>query len=291
MSVENPIPEGSWPPALRQRLGIKTHKVLFCGGALATEPTQTTAPMLVRAIDRQHGARVDANPTQDYEGEPYRQHNSYGVPWLMYQVAHLSLGEARLSMAGYRGSLLTRDTVRKGLEHVCDRFDPRGKLILYGYSGGGFNALEICKELDTMSFDYQTGRLGGGGGPMARPVRVDYLATVDPCRILLQRHRGFLPNDLEQGRGHSTLPRTVPACVLYFDNWYQTCDTIPKEGADWGYRGEWITHPHLEGQHNWRLRRDRFPNHHQAHDAIVEMTKNDVLERFRRFLVPGHQAR
>jgi hypothetical protein len=46
MSVENPIPEGSWPRELRSSLGSHKHKVLFCGGAQATEPTQTTGPML-----------------------------------------------------------------------------------------------------------------------------------------------------------------------------------------------------------------------------------------------------
>jgi hypothetical protein len=248
--------------------------------------------MLVRWMQRQHQPRVDEDPNWDYEGEPYRAVNlGWGISGLMYQVSHLPIGDWGLSMAGYRGSLLSNVTVELGLAHIRDRFDPRGKLILYGYSGGAFNALEICQQLDTMSFDYWTGQLGGTGGPMSRRVKVDYLVTVDPSRILLRQLGGYWPDELEQGRSHSALPREVPGCVLYFDNWYQTYDTVPVEGADWGFRGEWINHPHLQGRHNWRVTNDRFRDRHTAHQDIVEAVWDDVLERFRRFLVPGHQPR
>ncbi len=67
-------------------------------------------------------------------------------------------------------------------------FDPRGKLVVYGFGAGGFNAINLCRRVDRFSswYDFALDRIGG---PPNSPndlrfarVRVDLLITVDPCR-------------------------------------------------------------------------------------------------------------
>jgi hypothetical protein len=67
-------------------------------------------------------------------------------------------------------------------------FDPRGKLVVYGFGAGGFDAIGLCRRIDRLSpwYDFERGRIGGlpdAPDPFrfAR-VRVDLLVTVDPCR-------------------------------------------------------------------------------------------------------------
>jgi hypothetical protein len=68
-------------------------------------------------------------------------------------------------------------------------FDPRGKLVVYGFNAGGFNAINLCRRIDRFWSWYDFG-LNRIGSPPASPddprfarVRVDLLITVDPCRI------------------------------------------------------------------------------------------------------------
>ena len=68
-------------------------------------------------------------------------------------------------------------------------FDPRGRLVVYGFGAGGFDAIGLCRRIDRFScwYDFDLGRIGSPPDPpdpfrFAR-VRVDLLVTVDPCRI------------------------------------------------------------------------------------------------------------
>lgn len=67
-------------------------------------------------------------------------------------------------------------------------FDPRGRLVVYGFGAGGFDAIGLCRRLDRFSswYDFGLGRLGGPpdapDDPRFARVRVDLLVTVDPCR-------------------------------------------------------------------------------------------------------------
>jgi hypothetical protein len=90
---------------------------------------------------------------------------------------------------GFGGSLKDkRKGVDQALTFINDR-DPRGELIIYGYSAGGINALDLCRSLNT------------------RHENVHLLVTVDVS-----------------GRGEK-VDRTVPPNVVRNRNYFQT-DTL-----------------------------------------------------------------
>lgn len=96
--------------------------------------------------------------------------------------------------------------VESGLGHVRANLWPGGRLVLYGFSAGGFNALNLARRI----------------GRELPQVRVDLLVTVDAC---LQRLRGHLAFDVQ-----------TPSTVVRHVNYFQESDE---------YKGRSMNQAHL----------------------------------------------
>lgn len=110
--------------------------------------------------------------------------------------------------------------IRRALAFIKNRelgFDPRGKLVIYGYSAGGYNAVNLCKrmmeEFRSYVFLPASGHHDGAlsGRRLVAQVRVDLLVTVDPC---IQDY------EIERGLHRIPLRRPNPI-VKYHANYYQ----------------------------------------------------------------------
>ena len=121
----------------------------------------------------------------------------------------------------------TSRAARQGRNPTPDGFfDPRGKVILYGYSAGGVNALYAARGIDSWWYRYgsdgRRGTLEHTGRTPVRPprpgarVEVDLLITVDPCPWLAA------------GEGWD---RRVPPCVRWAQDWYQPVPTGGSRGS------------------------------------------------------------
>lgn len=53
------------------------------------------------------------------------------------------------SVIGFGGSLINNNGVEQALAFIRAVHDPRGRLIIYGFSAGGVNAMELCRRLST----------------------------------------------------------------------------------------------------------------------------------------------
>ncbi|MBI3411990.1 MAG: peptidoglycan-binding protein [Planctomycetes bacterium] len=98
------------------------------------------------------------------------------------------------STVGFGGSLKTSRGVNQAFTFVQSLNDPRGKLIIYGFSAGGVNALDLCRDLNN--------RLPN--------VKVNLLVTVD---VAAQQQT-------------NTINRSVPANVLLNRNYFQTFPSL-----------------------------------------------------------------
>jgi hypothetical protein len=114
------------------------------------------------------------------------------------------------------GNSLHHGAITRAMQFLLERFDPRGKLVLYGFSAGAFNALRFSERIERHRphYNFQTKTLGNFGfkpesttGSIAE-VRVDLLLTVDPC--------------LERLPGHESFSTRAPSLVMRHVNWYQT---------------------------------------------------------------------
>ncbi|MBI3684285.1 MAG: hypothetical protein HY235_28255 [Acidobacteria bacterium] len=112
--------------------------------------------------------------------------------------------------------------VQAGLAAIRAAFDPRGRLIVYGYSAGGYNALNLCRRIQSECGWYNVSSgLGNGAarGQYDVKVVIDLLITVDAC---LQRI-------------HVTRADPAPPIVQQHANFYQRSDPefqgISMEGA------------------------------------------------------------
>lgn len=84
---------------------------------------------------------------------------------------------------------LDNEAVKKGIEVLSRGFDPRGRLVVYGFSAGGFNALRFAERIlrDTGWYDFQTRSLTDQPEQISTAperfarVKVDLLVTIDPC--------------------------------------------------------------------------------------------------------------
>jgi hypothetical protein len=133
-------------------------------------------------------------------------------------------------------------------------FDPRGQIVLYGYSAGGFNAVYACREIDRWWYRYgvhgQKGRLEDSSrSPFDRAggakVLVDLLVTVDPCASL------FYGEEWD---------RNVPSCVRFAKNWYQQ---TPSER----FTGVTLFGDHVE---NREVKREHVHRRSRAHPDTPE---------------------
>jgi len=98
------------------------------------------------------------------------------------------------SVIGFGGSLRTTSGVEQALAFVRAVHDPRGKLIIYGFSAGGVNGLELCRRLTNSMPD----------------VKVRLLVTVD----------------VAAGPATPSLNRSVAANVQENRNYFQTSPSL-----------------------------------------------------------------
>lgn len=105
---------------------------------------------------------------------------------VMTDMEKLDASPDKTLVFGFGGSLKDK---AKGVNHalsLIESRDARGELIVYGYSAGGINSLDLCRAL------------------MKKKVQVDLLVTVDAS-----------------GRGEE-VNRAVPMNVVRNRNYYQT---------------------------------------------------------------------
>jgi hypothetical protein len=128
-------------------------------------------------------------------------------------------------LLGIEGNLADTSAVNKGVTFFRDHFHPNAKLIVYGYSAGGTDAMALCRtvqqELGYYGFSsHRLLNVFAMEDRMSREVfgwvRVDLLITVDGAA----------------GLASSFLDRTVPACVRHNLNFYQT--TASRIGSHGG---------------------------------------------------------
>lgn len=157
--------------------------------------------------------------------------------------------------------------VRKGMEFLLQGgvFDPRGKLVIYGFSAGGFNAVGLCRRINLHRPWYNItnrtlGFLDHAPTPQQpfAPVRVDLLVTVDPC--------------LEDVSGHENYQVIAPRpLVKWHANYYQHQPRATVEEHYWG-----VSELHADINHLQPI----LPN--QGHNDMPILTwdkvRHDLLE-------------
>jgi pimeloyl-ACP methyl ester carboxylesterase len=86
--------------------------------------------------------------------------------------------------------------VRAGHDFLSSRLEVQGKVVLYGFSAGAFNAIRLAERI--------------AGDPRMHRRRIDLLITVDPCLQLIP--------------GHESFSTQTPWAVLRHINYYQLVD-------------------------------------------------------------------
>lgn len=122
-------------------------------------------------------------------GDPLPRQDPSGAARLAEQVRQVALGQRMLGMdllvRAYQGSLVFTSGAAGADRDIAARFDPRAQLIVYGYSAGVSDALNLVWSLWQNRTFYDTGArrflgmFAGGGSATVGYVRVDRLITVD----------------------------------------------------------------------------------------------------------------
>lgn len=118
----------------------------------------------------------------------------------------------RVRILALHGSLIDGD---EGVEFFRQNFHPRGRVVFFGYSAGGSNALGLCHQIQNnmryygfpsrLFYGFDVSQIQASPEFIGR-VRVDLLITVD----------------VAVGPGSRMANRSVPACVRRNLNLYQT---------------------------------------------------------------------
>lgn len=110
---------------------------------------------------------------------------------LMTDMGNLTTVNSSKQLFGFGGSLANKQLgVATAASLIATTHDRRGKLIIYGFSAGGINSLDLCRAL--------------ASSPLTADIVVNLLVTVDVA-----------------GRGEA-LDRSVPANVGLNRNYFQT---------------------------------------------------------------------
>jgi len=149
-------------------------------------------------------------------GQPLEPNNESAAPSrLLRRVRELAPSPGRrLEVKGYLGTLV--QTIYDPLRVLNDIFHPCMKIIVYGYSAGGADAVHFVHDIwrRYTYYHFTTGQLlsfqirPSGPGPMSETVgvtRVDLLVTIDAFG----------------GPGTSAVERGIPAGVRRNVNYYQ----------------------------------------------------------------------
>ncbi len=199
------------------------------------------------------------------------------------------------SAIGYDPALIddtSNRAVRTGMDFIrnVNQFDPRGMLVVYGFSAGGFNAARLCERMQRYYgwYDFETKRLGNIHDQQQQNqlrfarAQVDLLVTVDPC--LQDLGRNF------------TINTATPIVRSHF-NFYQNIRPpggLPDEVSDRPYWG--ISAPHANNAEQEReppvhlkgnSPHDRMPIHTLDEvRLLVRGEKAIVLDSYRQFMEP-----
>jgi len=156
-------------------------------------------------------------------GDPLSETSTTGPGALLRRVKAIAppVGH-HLNVTAREGTLFKDTPIVEGLKFIRQNFHPRGKVIVYGYSAGGANALALCLEIGTQIpfFDITTNTFLNWTQVKRDPpplppaplppqtqgrVRVDLLITVDAAR----------------GPATDSVYRGVSLCVRRNVNYYQ----------------------------------------------------------------------
>lgn len=112
-------------------------------------------------------------------------------------------GDSTKIVCGFGGTLVKRsDVVQAAVDFLKKNHDSRGKLIIYGYSAGGINSLELCRTLQRLMQE------------------VHLLVTVDIS------DRPPVTTILNPFATRPAVNRHVPANVRHARNYFQTDEGV-----------------------------------------------------------------
>ncbi len=155
---------------------------------------------------------------------------------------------------GFGGSLVTTRGVEQALVFIRAMQKVSAapsKLILYGFSAGGVNAMELCRRLAQ--------QLPG--------VLVDLLVTID----------------VAAGRGTSSLDRSVPDNVLRNQNFFQTAPSLNgSHGAP--NVGKNVSNTNVDSRFGRTLDFIPFIGKTERHGAMQDVTRQEAVFFMRRTL-------
>jgi hypothetical protein len=185
-----------------------------------------------------------------------------------------------LTVRDWRGTLDVEDIIEPAIRFISESFEPRGKLIIYGYSAGGMNALHLAHEVNRRLHTFvakRQFRAGNGSADGPNDVIIDLLITID----------AYHPDRDEQ-------VSNVGRNVLKFINIYQT---YPQSVT--GSRGWRLTRDRDEGQRDCNQDRSARRAYRDAgagapgggaHAIIDEDTHQEVFERVEALISSGPAA-
>ena len=94
-----------------------------------------------------------------------------------------NLQTLNLKIIDFHGSLSDKNVMVRAFDYIRCNFTKKGKLIIYGYSAGGINAIDLCNYIRNNYMYYDDGVFGGNlsgvGGDEKHEVFVDLLITID----------------------------------------------------------------------------------------------------------------
>lgn len=99
--------------------------------------------------------------------------------------------------------------VQPALQFLQRNFDPRGRIVIYGYSAGAFNTFDLCRAMlqQCPFWDTTTRQFVQGGTPeRCRQVKIDLLVVVDAAA----------DNNPFSGLWSRAIPGNVRRCLNYF---------------------------------------------------------------------------
>jgi hypothetical protein len=183
------------------------HCMVYLGGHVGRHPQG--GGMLYRTEEDGRTPRADATASDQIK-TCFPQLRSGLVVW---------------AVDGSGGDQTRNNVVGEAAGWIRDNFDPRGALIIYGYSVGGHNALCLCKHIESHYdwYNFDGPRLGHLPNPRdadrshCGKVRVDLLISVDPCAV------NFSPHPT-----HRTRFGPPPALVQKHVNYYQRASASGK---------------------------------------------------------------
>lgn len=167
----------------------------------------------------------------------------------------------RRRVRAWQGALMDGSGVNAALDWIRDGFDPRGNLIIYGYSAGGGDALMLSWQIAQGMGYYElaTGRFFSMAGAdrvyrgELGVVRIDLLLTVDRAA----------------GPASGNLFNKVPRAVRVNHNYYQT---IPSGVRSHGQSNDALDSTSTRVvNHDWTA---RYNGSDSAHGQI----DNDTLD-------------